>query len=39
MLARSALTTTGRRIGTSSLPIGMLLLVSGAVAVLAPLPL
>ena len=39
LLARSALTTTGRRIGMSSLPIGMLVLASGAVAVLAPLPI
>jgi leader peptidase (prepilin peptidase) / N-methyltransferase len=38
VLTRSALTTTDRRIGGSSLPLGMVILASGAIAVLAPLP-
>lgn len=39
LLARSALTTTGRRIGTSSLPLAGVLLFAAGLSLVAPLPI
>lgn len=39
LVARCALTTTGRRIGTSTLPLASVLLFAAGLSVLAPLPM